>query len=317
MFFHLLIYALSFVGIWVGSGLAIRSVEQLSKTLKVSSFAVSFLVLGLFTSMSELSVGVNSIMENDPEIFVGNLIGASIVLLMLTVPLLAVVGNSIPIAREFRGFNLRGSLVVIALPVLLAMDGKLSTLDGIIAIVMFSILMLSVQTKRGVVEKMKGIRRPSIKVGKELAKVLFGVIVIFIASKFVVDKTLYFSEILGISPFLISLLLIAIGTNVPELSLVVRSVFMRNNQVAFGDYLGSASFNTLLAGVLTLAYGKPILLTNSYRVSLVFLVVGLLLFYYFARTKNTISRLEGLLLLIVYMAFLGTEIFLHRQVLPL
>ena len=77
---HALIYLLSFVGIWVGSGLAIRSVERISQSLKVSSFAVSFLVLGLFTSISELSVGINSIMENDPEIYVGNLIGASIVL---------------------------------------------------------------------------------------------------------------------------------------------------------------------------------------------------------------------------------------------
>ena len=45
---HALIYALSFVGIWIGSGLAIKSVERLSQSLKLSSFAVSFLVLGFF-----------------------------------------------------------------------------------------------------------------------------------------------------------------------------------------------------------------------------------------------------------------------------
>ncbi len=310
---HGLIYILSFAGIWIGSGLAIRSVERISRSLRIPSFAISFLVLGLFTSISELSVGVNAILENDPEIYVGNLIGASIVLLMLIVPLLAVLGNSIRIAPEFQGFNLPASLVVIALPVILAMDGKVGKTDSIIAMVLFGFLLVSVQAKHGFIEKLKSINhRSGIKVSKDLLKIMFGVAVIFVASRFVVEETIYFSNLLNISPFFISLLVIAIGTNVPELSLVARSVFMRNHQVAFGDYVGSAAFNTFLLGFLTFLYGKPVFLTNSYVVSLLFLVVGLVLFYYFARSKKTISRLEGLALLILYLAFLLTEIIIHR-----
>jgi len=316
MITHALIYALSFVGIWIGSGLVIKSVEKLSQSLRLSSFAVSFLILGLFTSIPELSVGINSILENDPEIYVGNLIGASIVLFMLIVPLLAVVGNSIRITPELQGFNLPASLVVIALPVILAMDGRIGRTDSIIAMALFGFLMVSVQSRRGLLQKIKSLNpKNSVRVGKELFKILFGVVAIFIASKFVVEQTVYFSHLLQVSPFLISLLLIAVGTNVPELSLVVRSAFARNHQVAFGDYVGSAAFNTFLLGILTFFYGRPVLLTNSYVVSLLFLIVGLLIFYYFARTKNTISRLEGLVLLGLYALFLFTEITLHKQIL--
>ncbi|HOX96440.1 MAG TPA: hypothetical protein PLI45_03625 [Candidatus Woesebacteria bacterium] len=312
MIIHAFIYLLSFIGIWVGSGLAIKSVERLSQSLRLSSFAVSFLVLGLFTSISELSVGINSVLENDPEVYVGNLIGASIVLFMLIVPLLAIVGNSIRITPELQGFNLPASLVVIALPVILAMDGRVGRTDSIIAMALFGFLMISIQSKRGLLEKIKNINpRNGVKVGKELLKILFGVAVIFVASKFVVEQTVYFSNFLHVSPFLISLLLIAIGTNVPELSLVIRSAFVRNHQIAFGDYVGSAAFNTLLLGLLTFFYGKPVLLNNSYVVSLLFLIVGLVAFYYFARTKNTISRVEGLVLLALYAAFLLTEIGIH------
>jgi len=310
---HILIYILSFVGIWIGSGLAIGSVERLSRILRVSSFAVSFLVLGLFTSVSELSVGVNAVLGNDPEIYVGNLIGGSIVIFMLIIPLLAITGNKIKITTEFQGFNLPASLVVIALPVILAMDGRIGRTDSIIALSLFGFLVFAVQTKRGLFERIKSINsKSSIKVGKELLRIVFGVAVIFIASRFVVEQTMYFSQLLEVSPFLISLLFIAIGTNIPELSFVVRSAFMRSNQVAFGDYVGSASFNTFLLGILTLMYGKPVLLTNSYLVSLSFLVVGLLVFYYFARTKNSISRLEGFALLVIYILFLLTELFIHK-----
>lgn len=252
MISHILIYILSFVGIWIGSGLAIKSVERLSRTLKMSSFAISFIVLGLFTSISELSVGVNSILENDPEIFVGNLIGASIVIFMLIVPLLAIFGNSIRISPELKGFNLPAALVVISLPVILAMDGRIGRTDSLIAISLFSLLLISIQRKRGLIEKFKNIVQGSkIKVSKELLRIVFGLVIIFVASRFVVEQTLYFSNFFGVSPFLISLLLIAVGTNVPELSLVVRSAFMRNHQVAFGDYVGSAAFNTFLLGTLT------------------------------------------------------------------
>lgn len=313
MITHLIIYCLAFIGIWIGSGLAIKSVERVSKSLKISSFVVSFVILGLFTSISEFSVGINSIIENDPEIFVGNLIGASIVIFMLIIPLLAVIGKSIRITNEFQGFNLPASLVVIALPVILAMDGKIGRRDSFIAMVLYCFLLISVQAKKGIVEKLRSLNQKSgTKVSKELVRILFGVVTIFIASRFVVDQTLYFSQILGVSPFLISLLLIAIGTNVPELSLVVRSAFMRNNQVAFGDYVGSAAFNTFLLGFLTVIYGKPVLLTNSYLVSLLFLIVGLAIFYYFSRTKNSISRTEGLFLLLIYLLFLGTELIIHK-----
>ena len=310
---HLLIYTLSFIGIWIGSGLAIGSVERLSKILRVSSFAVSFIVLGFFTSISEFSVGINSILENDPEIYVGNLIGASIVIFILIIPLLAITGNNIKISPEFRGFNLPASLVVIALPVILAMDGRVGRIDSILALSLFGFLVVAIQTKRGLLEKIKAINsRSSIKVGKELLRIVFGVAVIFIASRFVVEQTKYFSNMLQLSPFVISLLLISIGTNIPELSFVVRSAFMKNNQVAFGDYVGSASFNTFLMGGLTLLYGKPVLLSNSYLVSLLFLVVGLFTFYYFARTKNSISRLEGFILLALYILFLVVEIYIHK-----
>lgn len=315
MLTHLLIYALAFAGIWIGSGLAIKSVERLSHSLRVSSFAISFLLLGFFTSVSELSVGINAVAANDPEIYVGNLIGASIVIFMLIVPLLAITGNPIKIAPEFRGFNLLASLVVVALPVILAMDGKVGKWDSASVLVLFALLAVSIQAKRGLLEKIKGMNaRSSVRGGQEFLRVVFGVATIFVASRFVVEQTVYFSQLLNISPFLLSLLLIAIGTNIPELSLVFRSIFMKSNQVAFGDYIGSAAFNTFLIGILTLLHGETVILTNNYGVSLIFLTAGLAMFYYFARTKNSISRMEGVALLALYLAFLAVEIFLHKGI---
>jgi cation:H+ antiporter len=310
MTINLIIYLSAFVAIWIGSGMAISAVERISKTLKLSTFAVSFLILGFFTSVSELSVGVNAVLENDPEIFIGNLIGASLVIFMMIVPLLAITSNGLKINREFQNFNLLISMIVIGAPVVLSMDGKIDRIDALISIVLYLFLIVCIQAKRGILETRIN-KAKTTKAAKELLKIIIGVAIIFVGSRFVVDQTLYFSSLLHISPFLISLLFIAIGTNIPELSFVFRSMFMKNNQVAFGDYVGSASFNTFLFGALTLYYGKTIYLTNSYMISLVFLLSGLCIFYYLAKTKHTISRIEGLLLLLIYIAFLLVEILFH------
>ncbi len=309
---NLAIYLFAFFVIWIGAGLVIRSVERFAKSLKLSSFAVSFLLLGFFTSLSELSVGVNSVIRDDPEIYVGNLIGASIVIFMLIVPLLAIVGRTLVIQKQFRGLNLALSLIVIAMPVLLAIDGEIDWLDSVICIASYIVLAVVVQKKKGLLDGIPNVMPQSRKgMMWETAKILVGVFLIFGASNVVVQYTEIFSAQLGISEFLLSLLLISIGTNLPELSLVVRSAFSKNKDVAFGDYVGSASVNTFLLGALTLVYGKPIVLTNSYVVSLLFLIVGLGLFYWFCRSSNKVSRGEGVLLLMLYIAFLMTELLLH------
>lgn len=311
---HILIYSFSFIGIWIGSGLAIGAIERLSRILRISSFTISFLVLGFFTSVSEMSVGINAVLEKDPEIYVGNLIGASIVIFMLIIPLLAITGNKINISTEFQGFNLPASLVVVALPVILAMDGKIDKVDSLISLALFGFLVICIQARRGLLNNISNIASgDGLKIGKEFLRIIFGLATIFIASRFIVEQTMYFSGLLNVSPFLISLLLIAVGTNIPELSFVIRSAFMRSNQVAFGDYVGSAAVNTFLLGGLTLFNKNAVILTNSYVVSLLFLILGLVMFYYFARSKNSISRFEGFILLTIYFIFMATEIYIHRQ----
>lgn len=311
---NLIIFILAFFGVWFGAGLAIRSVEKLSRSLHLSSFLVSFLVLGFFTSISELSVGVNSLLVRDPEIYVGNLIGASLVLFMLVIPLLSIFGHGIHIRGELQGLNLPFSLITIAIPVLLSIDGRVSRTDGFVSLFFYLLLVILIQSKNKPLEKLKQtIHQNNHSLSKTLFFVVTGVTIIFLSSHFLVEETIYFSQVFGVSPFLISLLVIALGTNIPELSLVLRSAFSKNNQVAFGDYVGSAAFNTFLFAILTIFGGQEVSLNNSYLVSLSFMIGGLSLFYYFARTKNTLSRLEGFVLLLFYICFIFTEVYLHKS----
>jgi cation:H+ antiporter len=111
-------------------------------------------------------------------------------------------------------------------------------------------------------------------------------------------------NMLGISSFLISLMVLSIGTNLPEISLAIRSVVSQKKEIAFGDYLGSAAANTLVFGMLTFLHGKPISIPNRPFIPFFFMSFGFGIFYMLLRKKNEISRKAGMLLLIVYVFFL-------------
>nr|MDQ3014986.1 hypothetical protein [bacterium] len=99
---HILMLVLSAAILWLSSGLIISGVERLSKDAKVSRFAISFLLLGMLTSIPEISIGINSIIEGTPEIFVGNLVGASFVILVFIIPLLATFNKGIRLNQHLQ-----------------------------------------------------------------------------------------------------------------------------------------------------------------------------------------------------------------------
>ena len=303
------LYILSFIAIWFGAGLIVSSVEDLSKKLNISSFAVSFFVLGILTSIPEASVGINSIIDGNPEIFVGNLIGASLVLFLLVIPLLAFFGNGIRLAHQLDGKSLLVSLAVVASPVYFILDKKVTPFEGSFLIFLYIILFYLIEKKKGLLEKIRevtSVRKTHIL--EDIMKIIAGSAIVFYASSMIVDKTIYFSGVFNISSYLISLLVLSIGTNMPELSLAVRAITLGKKDIALGDYVGSAAANTLFFGLLAILNRSEVNVSNHYIETFVFTILGLGLFYYFTRSKNDISRREGVILLIVYFMFVLIEI---------
>lgn len=304
----LLLYIASVFFIWKGAGLIVSSVDRFSKTLKLSSFTVSFLVLGLLTSTPEFAVGFTAVSEGAPQVFIGNLIGGIAIIYLFIIPMLAIVGNGITLNHKLDAKMLRYCLLVCLAPSLFVMDKVITNMEAVVMIVAYGLLVYFIERKQGLMDEnhkeLFSLRAYSLK---DIIRLLVGVAIVFISGRIIVDKTIYFSEILGISSFYISLLLLSFGTNLPELSLAVRSVLSGKKDIAFGDYLGSAAANTFLFGIFSLLNGGEVLTESGYLPTFIFLLVGLTLFYFFARSKNIVSRAEGIVLLGVYIAFVITE----------
>lgn len=305
-----LLYVASFVMIWYGSGLIVSAATKFSNKLRLSAFAFSFIFLGLLTSIPELSVGLQAVADNDPEIFVGNLLGGIIVLFLFVIPVLAVFGNGISLKHEVDKRTLFITLAIILLPSLTVLDKKVSNIEGGMLVAAYITLLYVVERKNGIFDKdnKRLLNTKAYSIG-DFIKILSGIILVFLSSNIIVDKTIYFADIFNISAFYIGLLIIALGTNLPELSLAIRSVISGNREVAMGDYLGSSAVNTILFGVFTILSNGEVITISNFSMTFVFIATALLLFYIFFSTKQFISRKNGIALLGIYIMFILFEIF--------
>lgn len=311
-FLNLLIYLASFGLIWFGAGLIISAVDKYSKRVKLSPFAFSFLVLGLLTSIPEFSVGLGATLERKPDIFVGNLLGGVVVIFLLVIPLLAVLNNGVKLTHQFGGRNLVIALAVIAAPALFVSDARVSNLEGIVLILLYLFLIILVERRKGVIENFEDVvdnLKPNTTLLTDIAKLVGGIIVVFFASNLILDKTMYFSDFFNISPFVISLIFLSIGTNLPEISLAVKGAILGKKDIVFGDYVGSAAANTLLFGVFTLLHNGEVLTKDGYFLTSLFIALGLGLFYFFSKSKQGITRVEGVVLILFYLFFVLFGLF--------
>jgi cation:H+ antiporter len=297
-----LVYLVSFFLIWKGAELIVDSVSKLAHRLRISAFSISFFVLGVLTSIPEITVGINSVIKGTPEVFAGDLLGGTLTLFIFVIPLLAVLGNGLSLKHELDKKHLLITLLVIILPVLLLLDSRIALLEALVMIGFYVLLFYILEHRQ--YEHQHLDTPKNFHWLKDALKIIIGVCLVAISSYFLVDKTVEFARFLNISPFVISFIVMGLGTNLPEISLVLRAAVSGRKDIAFGDFLGSAVANTVVMGGLTMLNRRTVIIPANFFVQSIFIFGAIFLFYYFSSSGQNITRREGAVLLSIYILFL-------------
>ncbi len=304
----LLIYLLCFFAVWYGAGFIIQPVVSIARFTRLPSFVLSFFLLGLLTSLPEISIGVISLTSDTPDVFVGTMLGGIIVMILGVIPLLGIIGNGVQFPWRMDTPHLLFYVATLLLPFVVLFNQQLEQFDGIVLLIWYGLLFLSLWKRKEPLEaKGKKTNLSIKKASAQFVRIAFGIGLLLIGSKVIVSTTMYLSTQFQISPFLVSLLALAIGTNIPEISLIVRSLIAKKKELALGDYLGSAVANVLLLGLFRFAYQRPIDIPNHFLIRFSLFFVGAVLFFLFASSKRRLSRSECAILLCLYMVFVVLE----------
>lgn len=310
---HLLLFITSLGIIWFFGGLLVDVVSKVAKHFQQNGFTVALFVLGFLTSISEFSVMINSSINNTPQVSAGNLIGASFVIFLFIIPFLATAGNGITLKNTLRRHQLFIALGIILLPVFFLFDGTVTKAEGVIALLSYIVLLYFIKrtppSVESVTEELEEELLPKKKnIWFDFFKIIVGAGVVFLAGNILVKESVYIADILSIPSSIIGLLVLSLGTNVPEIVIAIQSIKRGSNAIAFGNYVGSAITNTLIFGVLAITQAPFSVEPTEFIITTIIMNIGFVLFFIFARTKKTISRIEGIILLLVYALFIGLQL---------
>jgi cation:H+ antiporter len=228
-----------------GGELFVRGLVSLAAWWRVPPGIIGATVAAFATSAPELSVAVNSALEGEPEIALGDVLGSNVVNIGLVLGI-ALVFASI---RVGRGTVVRDYAAAVAAPAvvgLLALDGQLGPIDGVVLLVIF----IAWLVQSGVAARRVRDATPAVLLersrGSVIVSLVVGLVFLIVAGRVIVTGAVGISEFLGWDSFVVGAVLVALGTSAPELATMIAARLRGHDEVAVGTILGSNIFNTLL-----------------------------------------------------------------------
>ena len=307
--------------VW-GADRFVHGAAATARNLGVSTLVIGLTIVGFGTSAPELLVSAMAALSNNSGLAVGNAIGSNITNVGLVIGVTAIicplVVNSTTLRREFPLL-----FVVMLLTLALLLDHRLSRIDGFIllgGLVLLVIWLVRLGMSSSRPEPMTReyeheIPKTSLPIA--LLWTLIGLVVLLISSRILVYGAVNIAHMLGISDLVIGLTIVAIGTSLPELAASVMSALKNEPDIALGNVIGSNMFNLLgvlgIPGVISPINIAPEVLTRDYSF-MIGLTIAMFFFAYGFKKPGQINRLEGGILLGIYVAYMVVLYFsVHTQ----
>jgi cation:H+ antiporter len=292
----------------IGGELFVRGTVGLGHWARISPGIVGATVAAFATSSPELSVSVSAALAGTPQIALGDALGSNVVNVALILAL-ALVISGIQSSRDSVRRDFPVALLIPVITGVLFLDGELSRFDGLLMLGMFIVWLgaavIEARKQRSAADEVLGEHRGWLVV----LSCIFGFALLVAAGNLIVVGAREIAVSFGVDEFIIGATIVAVGTSVPELATTVIAKLRGHDEVGLGTILGSNIFNGIFI-VAVAAIIHPIAVAwREVAVAVVFGFVALV-FTYPSRT-GLIERRRGILLLVLYVAYLAT--ILQRQ----
>lgn len=298
------------VGLFLGAEGLVRGSSSLAIRLGISPLVVGLTVVAFATSSPELVVSIKAAIEGNPGIVVGNVVGSNICNIALILGLAALI-SPIQVKMQVVRREIPIMIVVSLFMIFVLFDDSISRIEGIILVI--GILLYIILSYRSTVrepvtseiikELEDNLPRAPFNIWISLLLIVLGLVLLISGSNFFVDGAVVIAEKLGVSHAVIGLSIIALGTSLPELATSIVASFRNENEIAIGNAVGSNIFNILsVLGISSLI--SPISETGVTIIDLSIMMFFTIIIFPLSRSKFTLHRWEGALLVTGYVAYI-------------
>lgn len=310
----ILIMAISLLVLVKGADLFIEGARQIGIRLGMSAFAVGVLIVGMGTSLPELTTALAAVWSGIPDIVIANAVGSNIANILLVVGVLAFFGGRIIIHQN---------LIKTELPIFVistihfgasVYDGVVDRVEAVLLLATFGAYLWYIvyESKHdpdgdGIPDN-DDIQNEKTKISQRsifrpIILSIIGLIALVGGAKYTIDMAVNIATEIGVPLAFISITAIAIGTSLPELVVTIRAILNKQTEMGVGNIFGSCAFNMLIV------VGVPAFIVPQIADAIVMdlglaimLVASAILFV--SGLARQIMRWEGLMMLIFFVFFI-------------
>lgn len=298
IFLYILMFAVALTVLIKSSDWFVIAAEQVGLSWGASPFVIGLTIVAFGTSLPELATAVFAMLENQPEIVLGNVVGSNITNIFLVLGLLAVVSSKIDLDFDLFRSDIPALLISAFMFWFMISDGGINAVEASIMLLALGVFIWSsfsdMEVEEGLIKKAGW---------KSYTMLILGGALVYVSAKYTVDSIVLISEAINIGTDVVSLTIVALGTSLPEVAVSITAARRGNAGIAVGNVIGSNIFNTyIVVGVA--AYIGPLNLTESLAdFSLPFMVAATVILAVSSLSKQ-ITRWEGYLYLLLYFYFI-------------
>jgi cation:H+ antiporter len=302
-----MVYLLLLLGVLlllVGGDFLVKSAASLATKLKVSPFLIGVTVVSFGTSAPELLVSLKAAAQGSTGIAIGNIIGSNVANLALVLGLTVLIR---PIEIDPKKLRLSWFVMLIASLMFygFSQDQLLDQIDGwffISGLLFFLTLSIRYRDSSFTEEEIENTLKPKLIP----LYLILGAVGLYYGSELLVNNAVTIAKSFGISEFIIGISVVALGTSLPELVTSIIAILKGQSSISIGNLIGSNVFNIFavlgITSIVNPLQADAFLISIDLPVMLgVTLLTGL-----FLLVSKRLGRLEGAILLGIYLVYIGS-----------
>ena len=315
MLIQVILLIIGFVVLIKGADVFVDGASSIALNCKLSKMLIGLTIVAFGTSAPEFAVSVKSIISNNSDMVLGNVIGSNILNILLIVGLCSIikpikvksntVRKELPIVMLFSTllfFLIKDDLFVSSI-------NTINRNDGFVIVLFF---MIFVYYLISIMRNKKDDDADELaKYGmfKSIIFTVLGIVCIVMGSNVVVDSASKIAGMMGVSQKMIALTVVAFGTSLPELVTSIVSTRKGEHEILVGNIVGSNIFN------IGVVLGVPVALFGGIQavgfnvIDLIAMIVSAILLFIFAYKDHEIHRHEGIIMLALFVIYYSYVIF--------
>jgi cation:H+ antiporter len=312
---YLLVFVITSYFLVKSGSILVKVLTMMSRYFRLTEYVFAFILMTFATTMPELFVGIAAGIRNVSTISLGNIIGSNLVNLTFILGFVVIIAKGLKIESKIAKKDAWIIIFIALLPLLLLFDKQLSRGEGIVLMIVFVWYIYHIlKSKEAFTKRIDSVKKDAEAFKKLVKNILLffaAAAVLLLSSWGVVESAKLIAGELYLPLTLIGIVLVALGTSLPELVFGVRAVIAKHEGLSLGNLVGSVVVNsTFILGLVAVINPIRIESFNVIYVGGAFMILAILITNIFLATQEKISWKEGVFLIVFYLGFLVAEFLL-------